>query len=101
MGVHLGSPPAEGCTRKLTLYLGAHICDGRLTVSAPNKKEASQIVSSHNSSTVDITWLAASEMTVTWGKEDEEEGGNVTWQAAVLALSDGAGALTLQAITLS
>ena len=35
-----------------------------------------------------------------WGKEDEEEGGNVTWQAAVLALGDGAGGLTLQAITL-
>ena len=39
-------------------------------------------------------------MTVAWGKEDEEEGGNVTWQAAVLALGDGAGGLTLQAITL-
>ena len=49
---------AAGSTRKLTLYLGAHICDGRLTVSAPDKKEASQIVSSQNSFTVDITWRA-------------------------------------------
>eukprot|EP01047_Picozoa_sp_COSAG01_P038876 COSAG01_NODE_3180_length_6453_cov_30.744570_2_plen_545_part_00 len=91
---------ATGSTRKLTLYLGAHLCAGRLAVTAPGKKEANQIVTSQNQFTVDITWLAASEMTVTWGKEDGEEAGNVTWQAAVLALGDGVGGLTLQAITL-
>ena len=54
-----------GSTRQLTLYLGAYNCDGRLTVSAPNKKEASQIVTKESNAihfAVEITWLAASEV---------------------------------------
>ena len=95
--------PSSGGIRKLTLYLGAYNCDGRLTVSAPNKQEASQIVAKDLNAihfSVTISWPATSEITVTWTKADEKEAGNITWQAAVLAEGEDVGGLTLQAITL-
>ena len=57
-------------------------------------------------SQIAIKFEGDQEVTVSWGKEDEEEeGGNVTWQAAILeALTDGQGGLggvTLQAVTLA
>ena len=72
-------------------------------MSAPNKKEASQIVAKDLNAihfSVTISWPATSEITVTWTKADEEEAGNITWQAAVLAEGEDVGGLTLQAITL-
>ena len=90
--------------RELTLYVGLFgTLAARLTASSPGQPTITKVLTSNGGTTnAGLTIKFTGALTVTWGKDDDEDGGNVTWQAAMLAAGvGGMGGVTVQALTLA